>query len=1850
MPVRFLPLLFALLMCFGCSSKEDGGEPLQMGIAEDLLGKKIALADYVVAKPAKVLSALSFIELEFKRPMVPPHLVGADLGVGPVELSPALEAKASWVSTTLLRLQPKNPLPAGQKFSGKLVGKKAFGAGVDVDNYPFTFQVAQRELLEVTGGFVPDVKQVNQVKLELELRFSQPADTAKLNHDLEIEDNGTGLKFTTLRDGDGRHVRVVTEPRARLDKERTFTFELPGSYTVNGEKFEQNFTLAAAGEFKVVSEGEASDPKSDERSWAFRFSDPVSANMDLSGFVSVEPKTNYKVIVQGNTLKVRGAFEPGATYTVRLTEGLPSAYNTKMAQYYVKEVFFRNEKPRIDWVGDGIYLPLENKSKLQFQSMNVRKVRLTVQEVLPQNLGFFLQNNDLRSLNSEVNEYGYGDGEDEDGYYGYGRSLSDVERTAKTVYEKEIVLDKAPRNRWHKVELDLAEKLRNKAGSAFVIRLSFDDNNLVGRCVSDLESFQQGDLYYPGDSYYGNPCNSGYYYGRGDKERLVIVSSIGLTAKQTVDGIHVWATDVATAEPVRGLNLELMSRLNEQLETQGTGGDGHAFFKTKDFKEGFVVRGVHKRGFALLKLNGTNWETSRFETDGVMTESNELRFFGYADRGVHRPGDTIHFAGLVRSGVAIPPAGLPMHLVVKDPQGTAMQESDAVASPEGLVAIDIPTDLGAPTGTWTAEVSTGGQTWYHSLRVETVKPNRLKNKLDLPDLLQGNKTHVGSLLESKYLFGTPAAGLKAEVSLLAVPRSVEFKRYPEFTFRNPMLYFDEVRSTLYEGPLDEKGQYRMDTELPDLSGVPEAATVRFKVKVYEKGGDYTESWHTVPVDPFPAWVGVQSRNNWYGVRTGDTLRVPVVAVDNKGKPLEGRRLKVRVYQNRRYSWWEGTRQDRWDFRTQQQTYLVHESEIRSAAAPREFKWVPTDEAQLFVEVIDEKGGHSTGFYVYSSQWGSMDVSRKVPEASHLALQTDKATYAVNSKLQVYFNAPAGARALVTLEQNGKVFDSRWVKTNAGQNRAEFPVTAEMVPNVYAVVSLILPHKEAAGDRPLRLYGIKSVGVEDPNTRLNLKIKAPKEVKPDQDFVVEVKNNSKEAASFTVAVVDEGLLDLTNFKTPDPWEFYFRKMALNLMTLDNLDEIIGALLPDMDTYLSVGGDGEMAQRRGHPKVQRFKAVSLFSGVKQVGAGQNAKVKFKMPHYVGSVRVMVIGASQRGFVGTDTVMAVRQPLMVLPTLPRVARPGDRFDIPVSVFAMDNQVKSAKVSLELPPELKALGPTSQDVTFSGPGEKDVKFSVQVAAKIGAAKVVIRATGSGHKAFEVVELPIMSPGAYVTDVVENMVDAGKSATFAIKPFGIDKTHKATLVLSAMPSIRIDERLNYLIRYPYGCVEQTTSSVFPQLYLEKLTDLNPQRKKEVAANIQAGIERLRSFALDKGFTYWPGDGYSSSRVADAWATSYVGHFLLEAKRLGYNVPQSLLDSWKGWEKDMAKQVKPDNHRYQAYRLYLLALAGEPQMGAMNLLRENYAPVLDPLSRRLLAASYQLAGQKAVAQQVLTATDAPIAKYRELSGTYGSSIRDQGLSAWVLLQMGHTQEAQRVYKSLVDDFKQYSWWSTQETVFTLLAFSALTSTFSGSDIEVEWGPAGGALQKKVVSTKRTVRIDLTKFGERDIVVRALNGLVFAEVHTEGLPLEDRIQTGNSGLRIERSFYDSDGLPMTMAQIQQAQAFWVVYRVQNTGTNRVEGLALSSLFPAGFEIVNERLSEDDGPAWVRNLKRKTADYTDIRDDRVNWFFNLYANETADFAVQVHPSYAGEFRWPGLVLEAMYSPEYYARIAGQKVGVK
>lgn len=1832
-------MLWVSLLLLSCGKQETPQQKSSFtgSLAEDLLGQKVRLSEYVVAFPATRLGSQARIELEFSRPMVPSHLVNVELSNSPISFTPNLEGKAVWISTSLLRFYPSQLLKGGSNYRGILKGKLAFGEGADADDFPFAFAVAPQELLESSHDFLPDGSALNRAQLEVILRFAYPVDSAVLHKGISLQRAGKRHPWQ-LRSQDPNTWVVLGGSVERGSQAVPFALQLDGNFTVEGKDWIMEPVLPPAGEFIVVAHGESQNTQSQERIWMIRFSDPVATDRDISGFVSVSPAVEYKVSVRGKSLYLKGAFVPGTFYNIKLESGLPSAFGPRLARVWTENIRIQFQKPRMEWLGSGVLVPVENRHRLQFRTMNLTRIHLRVREILPQNLGFFLQNNVLRDAtrkNSDEENFEY--------FYG-GNGYTDVERVAKVLLEKKYEIPTPTIDQWHSTELDLSPLWSARPGSGFLVDLQFTKDDLPqGACTEDENESWFGSE----GSWFDNPCSPGYYYRHGSSQRFLITSSLTAIAKSTRDGVHLWVTDVAQARPVAGLRLELFSFVNEVLATATTDRDGHVFFATN---EGAWVRGSNARGMLLLKLNHRPWEISRFDVGGADPGQGGLRLFAWTERGVHRPGDTIHLSGIFRDGANPPKAPGQLQLVLRNPHGQEVLEENVPVNADGMFTRSLSTALQDPTGTWSVLLRLGGREFHHPLKIETVRPNRLKVDLQLPAHLQLKDLPKQLHLQARYLFGAPAKALQSEIQMYLSPLSMKFLRYPEFRFSHPEAFFAPMFHEIYNNQLDNQGSTTFQLQLPTFRGVPEALSMRLQTRVHERGGSYTEHWSQSKILPYPVWVGVGIAMDERWGRVGDTLRVPVVVLDSSGRAVAGRRVRVRWYSNNRLRWFE-TRQDgEKQFRTAKNTVLLGEIVVTSAAKPVEIPVFLAEEGMMLVEASDIGGGHESGITFFSSPWGAGGVSAKRdPEAFHLELTLNRNRLEVGDSLRVTFPAVPGSRALVTLEQGHRLLRRQWVDINANMGMASFRMDSTMVPNVHVVVALLQPHKRA-NDQPLRLYGIVPAVVEDASSRLDLKMSVPREVRPGEEFSIRVRAGKNRGASYVIAVVDEGLLDLTGFRTPNPWNFFHRSLALGINTRDNMEEVVDALLPAMDGLFRVGGDeSSQDDRRGNPRARRFVPVSLFTGIRNIRAGKEDVVTLRMPQYVGSVRVMLVGASGRAVVSRDTTIAVRQPLMILPTAPRLARPGDQFELPVSVFAMDKGVRKVRVSVRTSNGLKLLGDLSKEIEFSEPGEKDLQFTVEVMPQTGVGEIIVQARGGTHTVEETIKLPIQSANPLYTEVVDTMALAGTELLFRPDSFGIAGTNRAKLVLSHSPVLQVDRRMTELVQYPYGCLEQIVSAAFAQLYLDGLLDLTPLQKVRVTENIKSVLDRLPAYlARDGGFYYWPVGNFSGQMQVDLWSTIYTAHFIQEASRMGYHVPQNLLQSWQRFAKKQVSKVQENNHRFQTYLLYVLAKYKTPEMGAMNLLRENHLGNMDVLSRRLLAASFALSGQRKQALQIESQGGHTMPAFREMAGTFGSDFRDRALMALVALDLENPMQAAREYKQLIEDFRGSSWLSTQENAMALLALSAhkRANVSSGSVmVRVEGIPGVETVQ----TTDKPLVLDLQKSWGQAVRLQAQNATLYVVMHIEGVPLEQRVQTSNSGLLLIRQFFDGQGMPMQLTQIQQGQPFWVGYRVRSTTGQRLQGLALSSLFPAGWEIVNPRMGGEQ-PPWVQQFNRHLADYMDIRDDRINWFLDLPAHGEASFLIQVHPSFAGSYSLPPVVVEAMYSPEFFARIAGGRIQVQ
>ncbi len=650
------------------------------------------------------------------------------------------------------------------------------------------------------------------------------------------------------------------------------------------------------------------------------------------------------------------------------------------------------------------------------------------------------------------------------------------------------------------------------------------------------------------------------------------------------------------------------------------------------------------------------------------------------------------------------------------------------------------------------------------------------------------------------------------------------------------------------------------------------------------------------------------------------------------------------------------------------------------------------------------------------------------------------------------------------------------------------------------------------------------------------------------------------------------------------------------------------------------------------------------------GEKATHEFLMPQYVGSVRTMVIAEHKDAYGSTEKTVPVRKPLMILGTLPRVLGPGEEVDLPVTVFAMEKQIKNVSVTIQPDNLLTPLDGTSKSISFQDVGDDAVYFKLKVKAALGVARVKIIATSGSEKAVYDIELDVRNPNPKVVNVVEGLVEAGKTWDTPYTPAGMSGTNKGTIELSTIPPINLSTRLNYLIGYPHGCIEQTTSAVFPQLFLADVMELNSNYKISTDRNIKAGIERLRQFQLaNGGLTYWPGDG-----SANEWGTNYAGHFLLEAEIKGYELPVGFIDNWKRYQRTQANAWTPtygNNHYYnddliQAYRLYTLALAKAPELGAMNRLKEN--PKLSITAKWRLAAAYAKIGQAEVAKQLIAALPTTMPAYRELDHTFGSDDRDRAMILETLTLLNLKVKAAPLLKEISKALSTTNWMSTQTTAYSLIAVSKFVKSNDASN-EMRYRVAINNGNPLSLNTKLPVKqIDMDIKGNapgKVSVSNSGNGVLFVRLILEGIPENGDQTNADNDLKVEINYTTMQGNPLDISKLEQGNDFIAEVEISNPGMRgNYAQMALSQIFPSGWEIHNTRMDVAES-----TVKSSVPTYQDIRDDRVYTYFNIKASEKKTFRIILNAAYVGRYYLPTVYCEAMYDNTINSRKSGKWVEV-
>ncbi|WP_281636435.1 alpha-2-macroglobulin family protein [Flavobacterium marginilacus] len=1812
------------------------------------------------------------------------------------DISPSVDGKVVALSSNTIAFIPDKKLDSGTEYQVTLhldkLNPKVAEKNKELSNFNFTIKTIKQDFIVNTLDVQSYSKEYQYLNCVLKTADNMDFETAKKL--VEAEHNGKDLHLIFEKSNAvGKEFKFRIDSIQRLDSPSNLEINFDGTDYDMDQKGTIDFPITALNEFKVLK---TELQEGNNQMLSINFSEPLEKGQDFKGLVAIQNTNNLKFSTQGNVLKVYfnnekavekpvevapevvavtetstvavdtasvpqdtasvaepeevvtvAEPEPVAVVSQKLTgelllevfQGIESEYGKKLNENYSEKISFDEIKPNVRFIKNGTILPSSSNLKLNFEAVNLRAVDVKVFKIYKNNILQFLQDNELNGTRN------------------LKRVGQPIAKSTLTLNEGNLVNS----SKWNTFALDLSKIISPEPGAIYRVEFSYKKAYSLYKCQNseaddsenEEEEVDEKDVNYSQnayDDYYyedydwresQDPCTNSYYYNARIGTNI-LASDVGVIAKRGENKSYLFAvSNIITTEPIANARVDLYSFQQQKLGTVATSSEGIASFQLDTFAYFAIVTYGTQSTYVRLD-DGNSLSVSNFNVSGETLQKG-LKGFIYGERGVWRPGDNLYLSFILNDASNKLPLGHPIKFRLSDPNGKVTYQTVQKTNEWNHYAFTVPTEADAPTGNWEAMVSVGGAKFYKSIKIETIKPNRLKIKNTFKRAMLSSSYPNTSNLEVTWLHGAVAKNLNVEMQAKFSPQTTTFKNYEKYTFDDLVRQFSTEEITVFSGKLDANGKASTAIN-PKIQGVsPGMLKASFITKVYEEGGDFSTDVISTAYSPFNTYVGIKSPElSKYGMlETRKVNQFDIVTVDENGRPKSVKNLEVKIYKVEWRWWWDASSDNLSNYNSDNATTSYKTFRINTDANGRgAVRFALTDEewGRYLIRVSDEVGGHATALTVNIDWpvWSGKTRNTDASTANMLVFSTDKEKYAVGENAQISFPSSEGGRAFISIENGSKVVQTLWAKTQKGETKVTIPITASMAPNVYFNITLLQPHASTKNDSPIRMYGIVPIEVVDKNTILTPKLSMPDVLRPEQSFALKVSEQSGREMTYTIAIVDEGLLDLTRFKAPNAWDSFYVREALGVKTWDIYDDVIGAYGGRVNQVFSIGGDQDLGGGKAK-KANRFKPVVIYMGPFKLEKGQTKTHQIKLPKYIGSVKTMVVAgdATTSAYGSVEKATPVRSPLMVLASLPRKISPSEKVTIPVTVFAMEKNIKNVTVQVKANNGLKVIGSAVQRVSFAQPDEKMAYFNLAVGSVTGIGKVQIVATSGKEKSVYDVEIDMTNPNPVTNTFTDVILEPNSSKTISWKPFGVAGSNKAKLEISSMPTINLNGRLQYLIQYPHGCVEQTTSSVFPQLYLNDIADLDAMRKGLIQKNITAGITRLGSFQLSNGgISYWQG-----GTVADDWGTSYAGHFMIEAEKKGYFLPINFKTKWISYQQKEAKQWRfmPSygNDLAQAYRLYTLALAGVPDLASMNRLRETKG--ISNESKLRLAVAYVLAGQKSAGQTLfLNSKIEDDSNYNYYY--YGSADRNRAMALETMLLLGQKQNAFAMAIKLAKAMSSDQWMSTQTTAYCLYAMAKFSVSNGAKGIDIQFGKDGKMQAIKTMKTIADRSLTVTA-GLNSVTLKnnRKNRLFVRLLNTGILPIgqENVVQSNVSASIV---FKNRKGGVINVSKINQGTEFVAEVTVRNQKNEHVENVALSQILPSGFEIVNTRFT-DYGDA-TNNF----ADYIDIRDDRTNFYFGLKAGEAKTFRILLNASYLGTYYLPGLQCEAMYDNTFLARTKG------
>lgn len=1825
-------------------------------------------APYVNAYTGGVISQNSTIRIELThdQPMVD---LNSELKNNPFSFSPSLKGKAYWVSNNTIEFVPEEgTLKPGTLYEGTF----QLGDFIEVDKklkeFNFSFRVQERNFTLQLESLPITATQPDEINIKGEIRFSDVVKKEEVEKMLTASDGKKSYPVeVTATDNLTRYQFNIRQiPREADDYPLTITAN--GNPAGIDRKQSEEVLIPAKDCFRFMSAERIEQP---ENGIEIVFSAPLSTTQDLKGLIEIPEVSSSIFQISENRVFIYFEANTQNKLTLNIHEGVKDSQGKALGTSHTISFSEVSLKPQVEMSTSAAILPDSKSLIIPFRAVNLYAVDLSVIRIFENNVLMFMQTNSLASTN-------------------------ELRRSGRLVYKKTLWLAKDASkdiHHWGDYSIDLAGLIHQEPGAIYRVILSFrqeysaypcggnenqdmkfaDSNTSDGltKVSGSVLSEEDEAIWNTPEAYYyynggtmdwsvyrwterDNPCHPSYYM---NSDRIaacnVFASNLGMIVKRnSLNKLWIAVSNILDTKPIGKAQV---TAYNFQLQPIGKGetnGDGFVEITPKGVPFIIVAESEKQKAYVRV-VDGEEQSVSRFDVGGKDIQKG-LKGFIYGERGVWRPGDTLYISFILEDREKRIPDKHPVALEIYNPRGQFYTKMISTQGMNGFYTFDVPTQATDPTGLWNAYIKVGGTTFHKGLRIETIKPNRLKINLALPKILQATDKDVYAPLTSTWLTGATASKLKAKIEMSLSKVNTQFKNYGQYIFNNPATNFTTIKTDIFDGTLDAEGKTSVTLKVPTATEAPGMLNATFTTRVFEPGGDASIYTQTIPFSPFTSYVGInlnQPKGKY--IETDKDHVFDIVTVNTQGQLVNRTNLEYKIYRIGWSWWWENSGESFGTYINNSSITPVASGNLQTRGGKASFKFridYPSW-GRYLVYVKDKESGHATGGTVYIDwpEWRGRSSKTDPSGIKMLAFSLNKDSYEIGETATAIIPAAAGGRALVSIENGSTVLRQEWIEvSNGGDTKYTFKITPEMTPNVYLHISLLQPHAQTVNDLPIRMYGVVPVFVTNSQTVLQPQIQMPEVLRPETNFNVTVSEKSGKPMTYTLAIVDDGLLDLTNFKTPDPWNDFYSREALGIQTWDMYDNVLGASAGSYSSLFSTGGDATL--KPADAKANRFKPVVKFIGPFYLGKGKSQTHTLKLPMYVGSVRAMVVAGQDGAYGNAEKTAFVRTPLMMLSTLPRVLSIQEEITVPVNIFAMENQVKNVTVSLQaFGGGVQIVGTNQQSLKFTQPGDQLVFFTLKTGSKTGKATIHLTANGSGQQTKETIEIDVRNPNPVVTLRNSQWIEAGQSKELSYNLSSSSANNQIKLEVSRIPSVDISRRFDFLYNYQHHCTEQLTSKALPLLFVAQFKTIDKTEAEKIKTNVQEAIRQIYGRQLPNGgFVYWPGNA-----AADEWISSYAGMFLTLAQEKGYAVHANVLNKWKRFQRAAAQNWRMpqeasgwqqwQSELQQAFRLYTLALAGVPEYGAMNRMKEQTG--LSIQAKWRLAAAYALTGKMKPAEELVYNVETTVNPYSSMNQIYGSSDRDEAMILETLILMNRERDALQQAKVVSKNLSQEDWFSTQSTAFALMAMGRLAEKLSGTlDFVWSWNDkqqpavksAKAVFEKEIATTPKSGTVSVKNQGK---------GALSVDLITRTQLLNDTLPAISDNLRMDIRYANLNGTPLSVNDIIQGTDFMAITSISNiSGTSDYTNLALTHIIPSGWEIYNERMvapETENAAADGSGQSVSKYSYQDIRDDRVLTYFNLRRGETKVFTVRLQATYAGNFILPAVQCEAMYDVNVQAR---------